>query len=88
MCEMKGVAVKEGVDECGGCELFDEFVTKVSRDGLPSTSDVAVFHKGQEELWRVVKAVLSKAGHGGAVTGHEAVASELTVHGAAHGVVV
>jgi hypothetical protein len=30
-------------------------------------------------------AVMSKAGHGGVVTGHVAVVGELTTHGAAHG---
>jgi hypothetical protein len=42
------VAVKGGVDESVGCEEFDGIVTKVSRDGLPSTFAVE-FHKGEED---------------------------------------
>jgi hypothetical protein len=34
---------------CGGCEGFDELVTKVSGDGLPSASVVA-FHEREKEL--------------------------------------
>jgi hypothetical protein len=38
------------------------------------------FQEGEEELQRVVVAVLSKTGNRGAVTGHVAVAGELTAH--------
>jgi hypothetical protein len=43
------VAIKGGLDECGGCEFFDWFVTKVRRDGFPQTSGAAL-HEGEEEL--------------------------------------
>jgi ribosomal protein S28E/S33 len=41
------------------------------------------FQEGEEELKRAVVAVLSKTGHGGAVTGHVVFARELTANGAA-----
>jgi hypothetical protein len=43
------------------------------------------FNEGEEELKRDVVAALPKAGNKGAVTGHVAVASELTAHGAEQG---
>jgi hypothetical protein len=82
VCGVRGVAVKGGVDEGGGYELFDGFVTKVSRDGLPSAS-VVTFHEGEEKFKRAVVAVMSKTGHRGATTGHVAVPCKLTAHRAA-----
>jgi hypothetical protein len=38
------------------------------------------FQEGEEELQRLVVAVMSKAGHRGAVTGHVAIAGKLTAH--------
>jgi hypothetical protein len=75
------------VDDNGGVEIFDGFVTEVCGGGLPSASVVA-FQEGEEELKRVVVSVMSKAWHRGAVTSHMAVVGELTTHGATDGGIV
>jgi hypothetical protein len=39
---VRRVATKRGVDESGGDEGFDGFVTEVGGDGFPSSSVVAL----------------------------------------------
>jgi hypothetical protein len=74
---VRRVAVKGAVEESGGGEGFDGFVTKVGGDGFLSSAVVAFLDR-EEKLHGTLVSVLFESGHRGAVTCHVSVAGELS----------
>jgi hypothetical protein len=77
-----GLTVNGGVDESGGGEYFDGFVTEFGGDGFQASS-VMAFQEGDERGRVTGVPVLSESRHRRAViTCHMSVACELSADGA------